>query len=56
MNTFLELSESEQESARGGIDPASAALITFVGLFVTNWTQIKTGFADGVLAGYNAVQ
>jgi hypothetical protein len=56
MNTFLELTPEEQDHARGGFDPTSTLIITAVTFFATYWSQMKSGFADGVLDGYTGVK
>ncbi|HVU17525.1 MAG TPA: hypothetical protein VHD32_11405 [Candidatus Didemnitutus sp.] len=56
MNSLIELNHDEQSSLSGGADPASLLLITLTGYLITYWSQMKTGFADGVTDGYNKVQ
>lgn len=50
-----ELTSSEMSDIIGGTDPLTIVIVTAViGYVVANWPSWKTGFANGVLDGYNA--
>jgi lactobin A/cerein 7B family class IIb bacteriocin len=51
------LTENELNEVTGGITPVAVTVILAISTYVAaNWSQIKKGFADGLVDGYNAAQ